>query len=91
MSNTSSNWQSKDDNDSNFTDTYPEDWPDGKHKFKPCTKQQTRFKWDEGYKKYMKQRHNPIKAKHKKEGDKRGNEDSRQRVNESCHQKIERS
>ena len=64
MSDVNDNRPAEDGSDSDFTDTYPEDWPEGKRKFKPGTHRLTRFKRGESYADYTKRRRKEIKKRY---------------------------
>ena len=58
--------QEDDGNDTDFTDTYPADWPQNKRKYKPGTPRKWRFKRGESHQEYLKRRRKGIKAQYDK-------------------------
>ena len=54
----------KDGNESDFTESHPEDWPEGKQKLPRGTPRLTRFKRGESYADYEKRRRKEIKKKY---------------------------
>ena len=58
------NQPAEDGNDSDFTESHPEDWPEGKRKLPPGTPRLTRFKRGESYVDYTKWRRKEIKKRY---------------------------
>ena len=66
MSNANNNNQMDDGNESDYTDTYPADWPENKRKLKPGTQRKVRFKRGETYAEFLKRRTKETRDKYNK-------------------------